>query len=162
MIWISEVTKGLSRVREIHHDPQGTSKSMHTSRFAGNTWDIPDTDRGVQWSRHNQVLCWMEAGTHHIVIVSCQDGHAWATLPVPNAYCLVIRGWEDPGIFLQQIFENQLHLLRIQGYSCNKYLIIIFIYWFSLKNNFALKENGCKRKHGKRMVELLFATIQIT
>lgn len=122
-----EVTKGLPRVREIHHDPQGTSKSMHTSRFAGNTWDIPDTDRRVQWSRHNQVLGWMEAGTHHIVIVSCQDRHAWAALPVPNSYGLVIRGWEDPGVFLQQISEHQLPFFGVSLQS----------------NNSQLKENGC-------------------
>lgn len=51
---------------------------------------IPDADSGVQRSRHNIVLLWMELGTHYKVRVPSYDVYAVPTLIVPNSHCLVI------------------------------------------------------------------------
>lgn len=83
------------------------ARVVPTSRFAGNTWDVPHTNSQIQGGRHNKVLGGVEACTHHIVVVASKDGNTGATLPVPDADGLVIWGWEDPWVLLRSKREQQ-------------------------------------------------------
>lgn len=75
------------------HKQQTQTYAPLTSRFPLYTWNIPNSHGGIQGGRDDKVLRWVEPSAHHIVVVSSQDGHTRATLPIPDSYCLVIRGW---------------------------------------------------------------------
>lgn len=62
-------------------------------------------------------MSWMEASAHNIMVVSSQDGHAWTTLPVPNTYCLVIWGRQNPWILLWGVMKKK-NFLHAHLLSC--------------------------------------------
>ena len=66
------------------------------------TWNIPNSNSLVKWSRHQQVFAWMELSAHDIVIVAGQDGNAASTLPVPNSDGLIIRAGQHPRILMMK------------------------------------------------------------
>lgn len=56
------------------------------------TRNIPDSDAGVERGGDDKILRRMETGAHDVMVVSGQDGHTLAGLPVPEADCLVVTG----------------------------------------------------------------------
>ncbi len=65
------------------------------------TWDVPDTNRLVEWSRHDEILVRVELRAHDVMRVPGQHRHTAARLPIPHADRLVIRGAQDPRVLLQ-------------------------------------------------------------
>lgn len=54
------------------------------------TANVPDTDRLVERSRHNQILGRVKLGAHDVVIVASENADARSRLPVPDANRLVV------------------------------------------------------------------------
>ena len=63
------------------------------------TGDVPHSDRQIHRGRDDEIVPWVELGTHDIVIVPRQDGDARPSLPIPYPYRLIVRSGDDPGIF---------------------------------------------------------------
>lgn len=77
--------------------------------------NVPDSHRLVQGCRHNQVLFWMELGTHDVVVMAGQTGDFLSVLPIPDSDCLVVRGGNDPWQFVVEEHRSDIVQVSCQG-----------------------------------------------
>lgn len=52
--------------------------------------EVPDADSGVERAGNDEVLFWMELGTHDVVAVASDDVDARSALVIPDAHGLVV------------------------------------------------------------------------
>ena len=62
--------------------------------------DVPNAHSLVHGSRDDEVLLGVELSAHDVVVVTGENGDARTTLPITDANGFVVRGTEDPRMFM--------------------------------------------------------------
>lgn len=77
------------------------------------TRNVPNSDSLIQGCRNNQIFCGVKLGTHDIVVMASQNRYTSSALPVPDSNSLIIRGAQNPWVFvMEDCGTNVVHVAR--------------------------------------------------
>lgn len=108
---------GVASAKEVSVDLLGQAQNVLCWRdgFLPEAADVPHPDSLVEGGRDDEVLLGVEGGAHDVVVVTCEDAQAGATLPIPNADGLVVGSRYHPGVLVVEVHSPDVVQMAHEG-----------------------------------------------
>ena len=112
MVLDDEPTNGIRSAKKVHRRPTVPCSGVV---LLSQPFDVPDSNCLIQRGREEYVLTWVKLCTHHVVIVSGEDGNAVAVLPIPNTDGLIVGRRKQPGAFMMELHRTDVIQMSQKG-----------------------------------------------